>query len=49
MWQSLGIAYYSVEDFKKALGYHERNLNIAKQLGDRSDEGEAYDNLGITH
>ena len=46
---SLGIAYYSLGNFQKALEYHERNLKIAKEWNDRSGEGKAYGNLGNAH
>ena len=46
MYCNLGNAYYSLEDFKKAIVYHERDLKIAKEDGDRSGEGKGYCNLG---
>ena len=42
----LGNAYYSHGDFKKAIHYHERELTIARKMGDVSVEGAAYDFLG---
>ncbi|CAH3184234.1 unnamed protein product [Porites lobata] len=43
---ALGIAYYSLGDFRKAIEYHERHLKISKEVGDRAGEGRAYGNLG---
>ena len=43
---SLGIAYHSLGDFRRALEYHEKDLSIAKDVGDRAGEGRAYCNLG---
>ena len=43
---ALGIAYYSLGDFQKAIEYHERHLKISKEVGDRAGEGKAYCNLG---
>ena len=43
---ALGIAYYSLGDFQKAIEYHERHLKISKEVGDRAGEGRAYGNLG---
>ena len=43
---ALGIAYYSLGDFRKAIEYHERHLKISKEVGDRAGEGKAYGNLG---
>ena len=46
---NLGIAYHSLQDLLKAKEYQERDLIIAKEVGDRSREGMANCNLGITH
>ena len=43
---ALGIAYYNLGDFRKAIEYHERHLKISKEVGDRAGEGRAYGNLG---
>ena len=45
-YANLGNAYQSLGDLKKAIDYHERDLNIAKEVGDRSEEGFAYGSLG---
>ena len=36
-------------DFKTAIDYHQRHLEIAKELGDRSGEGKVCRNLGYAH
>ena len=46
---ALGIAYYRLGDFRKAIEYHERHLKILKEVGDRAGEGGAYGNLGIAY
>ncbi|XP_067046747.1 tetratricopeptide repeat protein 28-like [Acropora muricata] len=33
----------------KAIEYHEKDLKIAKEIGDRAGEGRAYGNLGIVY
>ncbi|XP_044173461.1 tetratricopeptide repeat protein 28-like, partial [Acropora millepora] len=33
-------------DYQKAIEYHEKDLKIAKEIGDRAGEGRAYGNLG---
>ncbi|XP_044168066.1 tetratricopeptide repeat protein 28-like, partial [Acropora millepora] len=33
-------------DYQKAIEYHEKDLKIAKEIGDRAGEGGAYANLG---
>ncbi len=37
--------YRSLEDFAKAVEYHKEHLAIAKEVGDRAEEGGAYNNL----
>ena len=44
---SLGSAYDSLGDFRKAIEYHEKHLKIAREIGDRVGEGTAYHNIGI--
>ena len=46
---NLGNAHPSLGDFKTDMHYYERQLKIAKELGDRSGEGMAYSNLGNVH
>ena len=43
---SLGNAYDSLGDIRKALEYHEKRLKIAIEIGDRAGKGRAYGNLG---
>ena len=45
-YRNLGNAYHCLGDFKKAIEYHELDLNIAKEVGDRAGEGGSYGNLG---
>ena len=42
----LGNAYHSLGDFQKGKEYHERDLKISTEVGDRAGEGKAYCNLG---
>jgi len=42
----IGNAYHSLGDYRKALEYHEKRLKIAKEIGDRAGEAEAYRNIG---
>ena len=44
-YANLGIAYWSLKDYSKAVDYHTQRLAIAKEVGDRSGEGRAYENL----
>ena len=46
---NLGNACHSLGDFKTAIDYHERQLKIATELGDKAGEGYAYGNLGNAH
>ena len=43
---NLGAVYLSLGDLEKSIEYHERNLKISKEVGDRAGEGGAYGNLG---
>ena len=46
---SLGFAYHNLGNFQKAIQYHERHLQIAKDVGDKAGETRAYGNLGIAY
>ena len=46
---NLGITHNNRCDFHKAIKYHERDLQIAKEVGDKAEEGRAYGNLGIAY
>ena len=46
---NLGDAHFSLGDFKTARHYYERQLEIAKEFGDRLGEGKVYGNLGNAH
>ena len=35
---ALGIAYYRLGDFRKAIEYHQRYLKISKEGGDKAGE-----------
>nr|XP_058945352.1 tetratricopeptide repeat protein 28-like [Pocillopora verrucosa] len=43
---NLGNAYDSLGEFKTAIKYHQRHLEIAKEVGDKAGEGRSYGNLG---
>ena len=46
VYNTLGREYDSLRDFSKAIEYHTPHLAIAKEVGDRAEEGMAYGNLG---
>ena len=48
-YASLGNAYFSLRDFRKAIEYHEKGLKIAIEIGHRAGEGRAYASLGIAY
>ena len=48
-YRNLGIAYQRLGNFHKAVEYHERRLQTAKEVGDKAGEGHAYGNLGIAY
>ena len=43
---NLGICYYSLGDYRRAIDHHEQSLAIAREIGDRRGEGAALGNLG---
>ena len=46
---SLGILYYQIGSYKKAIEYHEKALVISKEIGDRRGEGNQLGNLGLAY
>ena len=45
----LGKAYYDIGQFKTAIKYHQRRLEIAKEVGDKAGEETSYGNLGCAY
>jgi len=45
---NLGNAYYTWGDAKKAIGFHEQALIIAREIGDRYGEGIELFNMGLS-
>ena len=43
---NLGNAFQSQGNYRKAIECHEKDLKIAKEIGNRDGEGAAYGNLG---
>jgi tetratricopeptide (TPR) repeat protein len=43
---NLGLTYYSLGEYRRAIGYYEQHLAIARELNDRFGEGGALGNLG---
>ena len=41
-----GCTYCGLGQFKRAIKYHQRHLEIAKEMGDKAGEGVSYGNLG---
>ena len=39
---NIGIAYFSLGDFQKAIEYREKGLKVAKEIGDTVEEGRAH-------
>ena len=46
---NLGNTYDSLGDYRKALEYHEKYLEITLEISDRDGEGTAYGNLGTAY
>ena len=45
-YSNLGSAYHSQRDFDKAVSYHTRVLELARELEERAFEMRAYAGLG---
>lgn len=48
-WNGLGNSMYQVGDLKSAADYYKHSLEVARALKDRSAEGQALGNLGLTY
>jgi tetratricopeptide (TPR) repeat protein len=46
---NLGLAYFSLGDYPRAIDYHEQALVISREIGDRRGEGTALGNLGLAY
>jgi tetratricopeptide (TPR) repeat protein/3',5'-cyclic AMP phosphodiesterase CpdA len=46
---NLGLAYFYVGEYHKAIEYHEQALTIARRIGERRQEGVDLGNLGLTY
>jgi tetratricopeptide (TPR) repeat protein len=47
--EELGWAYRGLGDYRQAIEHLERQLAIARELGERRAEGNACYGLGVTH
>ena len=45
-YNSLGVAYESLGNYKKAIEFHQQSLSIAKEIEDKGSEKGAYTGLG---
>ena len=45
-YYSLGFVHHSLNDYEKAIEFHQQSLNIAKEIEDKGLEGKAYGSLG---
>ena len=48
-YSGLGLAYYSLGEYGRAIEYHQKDLQIAIERGDRAGERRAYGNLGLAY
>jgi CHAT domain-containing protein len=44
---NLGLSYINLEDYARAIEYHQQNLALTQEIQDRQGEGEALRNLGF--
>ena len=45
---NLGLAYYSLGDYQKAIDFHSQSIELAQKIGDRWGMGASLLNLGNT-
>ena len=46
---SIPKGYFSLDDFRKVIEYHEKQLKIVRQNGDRAEEAQACGNLDVAY
>jgi tetratricopeptide (TPR) repeat protein len=46
---NLGVAHADLGEARKAIGFYEQHLRIAREIGDRGGEGAVLGNLGSAH
>jgi tetratricopeptide (TPR) repeat protein len=46
---NLGITYYSIGQYNRAIDYQKQSLTIAREIGDRLGEGQALGGLGLAY
>jgi tetratricopeptide (TPR) repeat protein len=46
---NLGNAYAALGDARKAIEFYEKQLAIAREIGDRGGEGDALANMGMAY
>ena len=46
---NLGLAYYSLGDYPRAIDYHQQSLAIQREIGNRSGIGNSLNNLGLAY
>ena len=47
--KSIGIAYSSLCDFPKAMEFYQKNVSVAKEIGNKKSEEDGYINLGVVY
>ena len=48
-YRYIGYTHEDRGNYREALPYHKKDLDIALQLGDKGGEGTAYSNIGSAH
>ena len=46
---NMGIAYFNIGEYRKAIGFFEQALELARRIGDERGEGSALGNIGIVY
>ena len=48
-YTNLSVDYYGLGDFKRAIEFSEKGLELAKEIGDRASEADSYTNIGVDY
>lgn len=48
IYNQLGNAYFNLQDYKNALEFHKKDLELSEQFGDESGKAKACGNVGNT-
>ena len=48
-YANIGLVYYRLNNYHKAIDYYNKALEIKKSIGDRGGESVCYENIGLVY